>query len=144
MVTQGMLHLTYIDKAGLTVGIIISFLFGGWSTVLTALLVIQILDIITGVLVALKTRELSASQLREGLIKKFGIWVIVILGHFIDTLIFPGTGTAVTAIAFAFVGNEGISITENLANIGLPIPETITKYLKQIKNKDGDNKIEGA
>lgn len=80
--------------------------------------------------------------MREGLLKKVGIWIILIVAHFIDLILFGGGLMATTAVSLAFIANEGMSITENLANVGVPIPAVITQYLKQIKNKSEETQEE--
>lgn len=137
----GLLPLSYTSNLGLFISGVVVFLFGGWSPALTVLITIQALDIITGLMVASKEKTLSSTIMREGLMKKFGIWIIVIVAHFVDIILFGGGLMVVTTVTFAFIANEGMSITENLAKIGVPIPEPVIKYLKQIKDsgeKEGE------
>lgn len=129
------LHLNYISKVGLNLSMVASFLLGGWSMAMTVLLVMQALDIISGLMLAFKEKNLSSMAMREGLLKKVGIWIVLIVAHFIDLVLFGGGLMATTAVSLASIANEGMSITENLANVGVPIPAVITQYLKQIKNK---------
>lgn len=130
----GFLPLSYTNNFGLFISGVVVFLFGGWSPALTVLITIQALDIITGLMVASKEKKLSSSVMREGLMKKFGIWIIVIVAHFVDIILFDGGLIAITTITLAFIANEGMSITENLAKIGVPIPKPVIKYLNQIKD----------
>lgn len=118
------------------------FLLGGWSMALTVLLVMQALDVISGLMVAFKNKKLSSMDMREGLLKKVGIWIVLIVAHFIDLILFGGGLMTMTAVALAFIANEGMSITENLANVGVPIPAVITQYLKQIKTKSEETQEE--
>lgn len=138
----GFLHLNYISKVGISLSMVAGFLLGGWSMALTVLLVMQALDVISGLMVAFKNKKLSSMDMREGLLKKVGIWIVLIVAHFIDLILFGGGLMAMTAVALAFIANEGMSITENLANVGVPIPTAITQYLKQIKTKSEETQEE--
>lgn len=129
-----------LDKVLLIGGGLAGFLFGGWSELLTALLVIQALDIITGFLVGVKNEGVSSKEMRAGLIRKVGVWILVIFAHTIDTVLFDGQLVAQTGVLFAFIANEGLSLAENLGNIGVIVPESVTKYLAQVKNRgESDN-----
>lgn len=129
-----------LDKVLLIGGGLVGFLFGGWSELLTALLVIQALDIITGFLVGVKNEGVSSKEMRAGLIRKVGVWILVIFAHTIDTVLLDGQLVAQTGVLFAFIANEGLSLTENLGNIGVIVPESVTKYLAQVKSRgESDN-----
>ena len=129
-----------LDKVLLIGGGLAGFLFGGWSELLTALLVIQALDITTGFLVGVKNKGVSSKEMRAGLIRKVGVWILVIFAHTIDTVLLDGQLVAQTGVLFAFIANEGLSLVENLGNIGVIVPESVTKYLAQVKNRgESDN-----
>lgn len=129
-----------LDKVLLIGGGLAGFLFGGWSELLTALLVIQALDITTGFLVGVKNEGVSSKEMRAGLIRKVGVWILVIFAHTIDTVLLDGQLVAQTGVLFAFIANEGLSLVENLGNIGVIVPESVTKYLAQVKNRgESDN-----
>ena len=129
-----------LAKVLLIGGGLAGFLFGGWSELLTALLVIQALDIITGFLVGVKNEGVSSKEMRAGLIRKMGVWILVIFAHTIDTVLLDGQLVAQTGVLFAFIANEGLSLVENLGNIGVIVPESVTKYLAQVKNRgESDN-----
>lgn len=132
-----------LDNVLIFCGSLAGFLFGGWSELLTALLVIQALDIITGFLVGVKNEGVSSKEMRAGLIRKVGVWILVIFAHTIDTVLLDGQLVAQTGVLFAFIANEGLSLVENLGNIGVIVPESVTKYLAQVKNKgESANKSE--
>lgn len=128
-------HAGTLEKILGICGLAVGFLFGGWHQLLTILLVIQLLDMITGLLVAIKVKNVSSTRLREGLTTKVGYWILIILAHLIDVIVLEGQMIAQTAVLFAFIGTEGLSITENLGNIGVPVPKIILDYLAQVRNK---------
>ena len=124
-----------LDKVLLIGGGLAGFIFGGWHELMGVLLVIQGLDIITGILVGVKNKEVSSKEMRLGLIRKAGVWILVIFAHMIDITLLRGGMVAQMSILFAFIGQEGLSLTENLGNLGIIVPESVSQYLAQVKNK---------
>lgn len=132
-----------LGKVLMVSGGLAGFIFGGWHELMGVLLVIQGLDIITGLLVGIKDKGVSSTVMRKGLVKKVGIWVLVIFAHMIDITLFDGSMVAQMSVLFAFVAQEGLSLTENLGNLGIIVPENFTQYLTQVKNKgESANKSE--
>lgn len=127
----------HLDKILMATGVVTGFLFGGWSQLLTVLLVIQGLDILTGFMSAKTEEKLSSKEMRKGINRKVGVWIVLVLAHMVDLLLFGGTDTVVmNGALFAYIVNEGLSVTENLGNIGVLVPESVTKYLAQVKPDD--------
>lgn len=124
-----------LDKIALVIGAIVGFLLGGWTELLTALLVLHLLDIITGLMVGRKRREINSSRMNAGIKKKVGSWMALILANVIDGVLFDGQAIALTGMVFVLIANEGISITENLGNLGIKLPKFITEYLEQIRGQ---------
>lgn len=122
-------------------GALIGFLYGEISGLFIAIIALMALDYITGILCGISTKTLSSEIGFKGLVKKLMILVIIAVGHLVDAYII-GTGSALmTAVILFFAANEGISILENAATLGLPIPKKLKSILEQIKNKseeDGD------
>lgn len=124
-----------LDKVALISGLTLAFLFGGWSQLLTALLVLQFLDILVATLVEGKNNNLSSKIVKLGIKKKAGGWIALILANVIDTVLFKGQPIAVTGLVFVLISNEGLTIIEKLNVLGVPIPDFITKYLEQIRDQ---------
>ena len=60
------------------------------------------------------------------------IFILVGIANILDVQII-GTGSVLrTAVIFFYISNEGVSLLENAAHLGLPIPEKLTKVLKQL------------
>lgn len=131
-------EISYIDtlivKGGVVIGAITSFLFGTWQEYLTILIVMQAIDLITGFFNARNKYELSSSQMYKGLMKKFAVWLVIIMAHMIDLILF-GNHVVQAAVAFGYIGNEALSAVENLGEMGILVPDSVVKYLKQIKDK---------
>lgn len=124
-----------IDSIAGAVGAIIGFLFGEVNGLFWALIAFMALDYITGVIVAVIEKRLSSEVGFRGLAKKFLILVFVAVGHIADTYILGGTPAAMSAVMLFYIANEGISIIENAAALGLPVPKKLTSIMEQIKNK---------
>ena len=94
------------------------------------------LDYVTGILCGIAAKALSSEVGFRGLVKKLMVLVIIAVGHLIDTYII-GTGSALmTAVILFFAANEGISILENAAKLGLPIPQKLRDILEQLRKDD--------
>lgn len=117
----------------------IGYFLGGWDGFLYALVAFVVIDYLTGVMVAILEKRLSSEVGFRGIFKKVLLFSLVSIGHIIDSkLIQTGSGIR-TAVIFFYLSNEGISIIENAAKIGLPIPEKLRTVLEQL-NKEDDKK----
>ncbi len=124
-----------IDSIAGAVGAILGFMYGEVTGLFWALIAFMALDYITGVIVAVIEKRLSSEVGFRGLAKKFLILVFVAVGHIADTYILGGTPAAMSAVMLFYIANEGISIIENAAALGLPVPKKLTNIMEQIKNK---------
>lgn len=124
-----------IDSIAGAVGAVLGFMYGEVTGLFWALIAFMALDYITGVVVAVIEKRLSSEVGFRGLAKKFLILVFVAVGHIADTYILGGTPAAMSAVMLFHIANEGISIIENAAALGLPVPKKLTNIMEQIKNK---------
>lgn len=113
---------------------ILYFLFGEFDIALQCLLVFIALDYISGLIKAYCTKTLSSKIGFKGILKKVGILSIVILSVSLDRL-GGDTGAIRTLVIYYFVANEGLSVLENFAEAGIPIPKSIKKSLMNIKKE---------
>lgn len=109
---------------------------GGFDGFLYALIVFVAVDYATGVMVGILNKELSSRVGFRGIFKKVMIFCLVAVGHIIDTHVIENGSVLRTAVIFFYLSNEGISILENAALIGLPIPKKLKEVLEQIKEVD--------
>ena len=114
--------------AGMIGGQMDSFLF--------ALIVFVVIDYITGVIDAIYTKSLSSEVGFKGITKKVCIFILVAVGNIIDVYIIGSGASVRTMVIFFYLANEGISILENAALIGLPIPEKLREILKNMEDKE--------
>ena len=118
------------------VGGYIGYFLGGWDGFLYALVAFVVIDYLTGIMVAILEKRLSSEVGFRGIFKKVLIFSLVAVAHIIDSQLIQ-TGSAIrTAVIFFYLSNEGISIIENTAKIGLPIPEKLKTVLEQLNKED--------
>lgn len=128
---------TFYNSLVAAFGVIVGFLFGDMRGCLVALICFIILDFITGVLTGVVEKNLSSEVAYRGIIRKIIELIIVIASHMIDKYI-CGTGDVImTAVCFLFISTEGISLLENAARLGVPIPNKLVETLSQLKVKVG-------
>ncbi|WP_138203710.1 phage holin family protein [Haloimpatiens lingqiaonensis] len=118
------------------IGGYLGYVLGGHDSFLYALIAFVVIDYLTGVMLAIIKKEVSSEIGFKGIFKKVMIFLMVAIGHTVDAYLIKNGGAIRTAVIFFYISNEGISILENSANIGLPIPEKLKDVLIQLK--DGD------
>ncbi len=113
----------------------LGYFLGGMDGLLIALLVFVILDYLTGVMRAIADHELSSAIGFKGICRKVLIFALVGVGHVLDTHV-VGTGSALrSAVICFYLSNEAISLFENAAHLGLPIPDKLREILSQLHNR---------
>ncbi|MBW8383893.1 MAG: phage holin family protein [Youngiibacter sp.] len=119
-----------------TIGGSIGYFLGGWDGFLYALVAFAVIDYITGLMVAIIEKRLSSEIGFRGIFKKVLIFSLVAVGQIIDSKLLQNGSAIRTAVIFFYLSNEGISILENTAKIGLPIPEKLKAVLEQLNKED--------
>ena len=119
----------------------LGYFLGGCDGLLYALVLFVVVDYITGVMCAAADHKLSSEVGFKGICRKVLIFLLVGIGHVLDTQII-GTGSVLrTAVIFFYLSNEGVSLLENAGHLGLPIPEKLKIVLEQLHDraeKDGN------
>lgn len=115
-----------------------TWLFGSWDTALVVLIFFITLDYLTGVLRAYINKEISSNVGLKGIARKAVIFIVLIVAVLLDRLLNTGSWVFRTLICYFYIANEGISLLENCAGLGLPIPEKLKDALIQLK--DGEKK----
>lgn len=129
-----------IHYAWAAMGGFVGWFLGGFDGFLYALMVFVIVDYLTGVMVAVLEKKLSSEVGFRGIFKKILIFCLVAIGHIIDTHIIQNGSVLRTAVIFFYLSNEGISILENVAMIGLPVPEQLKSVMQQLKDEKDSKK----
>ena len=109
--------------------------FGGFDGFLYALIVFVVMDYFTGILAAGVKRELSSEVGFKGIAKKVCIFVLVGIANIVDTQVLMNGSAIRTAVIFFYLSNEGLSVLENAAVIGLPIPDKLKAMLIQLADE---------
>jgi toxin secretion/phage lysis holin len=118
------------------IGGYIGWFLGGFDGLVYALVAFVVIDYITGVMVAVLEKKLSSNIGFKGIFKKMLIFLIVGAANILDTEVL-GSGSALrTAVIFFYLSNEGVSILENAAHAGLPIPQKLKEILVQLHERD--------
>lgn len=134
---------SWIQTAFAAVGGTLGWYLGGLDGFLYALIAFVVVDYITGVLRAVVEKKLSSRIGAHGIAKKVAIFLVVGIGHLIDTYLLGGTSAPLrTAVIFFYIANEGVSLLENATSIGLPVPEKLKDILVQLHDREDkeDNK----
>lgn len=119
-------------------GTSIAFLIGGWHVSLTVLVAFMVIDIVTGLIVSLVEKRLSSKVAFVGFLKKATIMLVIIIANLLDVLV-GGVLVFRTLAIYFYIGMEGLSITENLARIGVPLPKGVKEKLLQLANEEEVN-----
>lgn len=113
----------------------LGYFLGGCDGLLYALLAFAVIDYITGVMCAVNDHTLSSEVGFRGICRKVLIFLLVGIANVLDVQVI-GTGSVLrTAVIFFYISNEGVSLLENAAHLGLPVPEKIKSVLEQIHNR---------
>ncbi|MGY3762444.1 phage holin family protein [Granulicatella adiacens] len=126
----------YLQSGFFALGAIVGGFLGGKDGLLYALLVLVILDYITGVLNAIDQKRLSSSVGYKGIARKVLIFVLVGTANVVDVYILGKAGVLRATVIFFYISNEGISILENASYLGLPVPQKFQRVLKQLHQKE--------
>jgi len=115
---------------------LIVYLLGGIDLLIETLVVLMIIDYITGLLKGFKNKNISSSRSYQGIGKKMVMLLIVAAATKIDPLI---EGMAVrTVVAMFYVATEFLSILENAVILGIPIPTKLRLALEQCRDKQNE------
>ncbi|MBQ4620341.1 MAG: phage holin family protein [Clostridia bacterium] len=118
----------------------LGYYLGGMDGLLTALLIFMVVDYITGLMCAVVDKKLSSAVGFKGICKKVLIILLVGVAHIVDLHV-VGTGNALRcAVACFYLSNEGVSLLENAAHLGLPIPEKLKVVLEQLHDREVKDK----
>ena len=123
----------------------LGYFLGGVDGLMTALIIFMVTDYVTGLMCAIVDKQLSSRVGFKGLFKKMLIVILVGIAHIVDMHV-VGTGEALrSAVICFYLSNEGVSLLENAAHLGLPIPEKMKSILAQLHNRiDDTTTIQGG
>ena len=113
----------------------LGYFLGGGDGLLYALIDFVAIDYITGVMCAISDKTLSSEVGFKGICRKVLIFLLVGIGNIIDVQVLGSPGVLRTAVIFFYLSNEGVSLLENAAHLGLPVPDAIKTVLEQLHDR---------
>ena len=123
-----------ISNIGSVILTSIIYLLGGFDIALQSLLIVIVVDYLTGIASAVYNKELSSKTGFKGILKKISYLLVVSLSVVIDNLL-GQSGLIRTLVIYFFVANDGLSIVENMAEMNIKLPNKLIDALEQIKKK---------
>ena len=113
----------------------LGWFLGGCDGLLYALLAFVVIDYVTGIMCAVVDKKLSSEVGFKGIFKKVLIFALVGIGHILDPRVVGSGSVMRTAVIFFYLSNEGVSLLENAAYLGLPIPQKLKSVLEQLHDR---------
>ena len=127
-----------VQAAVAAIGGYLGYFVGGVDGLMTALLIFMVLDYITGLMCAIADKQLSSAVGFKGICKKVLILMLVGVAHIVDLHV-VGTGDALrSAVVCFYLSHESVSMLENAAHLGLPIPEKLKSVLAQLHGREDE------
>lgn len=118
-------------------------IFGGWDTAFQVFIYCVVLDMITGVIKGFVQKDFSSKRMRQGFATKFGYFIVIVLATQFDRLMPEDAPILRTIAVWFYIFVEGSSVLENLAQMGVPIPQAIIDRLSVFKGKGGGEAVLG-
>ena len=125
----------WMQIAFAALGGFLGWFLGGADGFLYTLIAFVVIDYITGVLCAIADKQLSSAVGFKGICRKVLIFILVGMGNMIDVYLLGAPGVLRTAVIFFYLSNEGVSLLENSAHLGLPIPGKLQAVLEQLHDR---------
>ena len=113
----------------------LGYFLGDCDGLLYALIAFVVIDYITGVMCAIANHTLSSEVGFKGICRKVLIFLLVGIANILDIHIIGSGSVLRTAVIFFYISNEGVSLLENAAHLGLPVPEKIKVVLEQLHDR---------
>ena len=120
----------------------LGYFLAGCDGLLIALVVFAVTDYITGVMCAIADKKLSSEIGFKGICRKVIIFMLVGIAHVLDVNVIATGSVLRTAVIFFYLSNEGVSLLENAAHLGLPVPEKLKDVLEQLHDRAEKEKEE--
>lgn len=117
----------------------LGYFLGGCDGLLYALIAFVVIDYLTGIMCAISDHTLSSEVGFRGICRKVLIFLLVGIANVLDIHVLGNGSILRTAVIFFYISNEGVSLLENAAHLGLPVPEKVKDVLEQLHGRaEGD------
>ena len=125
-----------IQAAITVIGGWLGYFLGGLDGLMIALVIFVVLDYVTGIMCAIADKKLSSSVGFKGICRKVLIFLLVGVAHIVDLHV-VGSGSVLRgAVVCFYLSNDGVSMLENAAHLGLPVPEKLKVILEQLHDRE--------
>ena len=124
-----------IQMAVAAIGGWLGYFLGGCDGLLYALIAFAVIDYVTGVMCAVADKKLSSAVGFKGICRKVLIFLLVGIANVLDVQVIGSGSVLRTAVIFFYISNEGVSLLENAAHLGLPVPDRIKTVLEQLHDR---------
>ena len=121
----------------------LGWFLGGCDGLLYALLAFVVVDYVTGIMCAVVDKKLSSAVGFKGIFKKVLIFTLVGIANIVDVQVLGTPGVLRTAVIFFYLSNEGVSMLENAAHLGLPVPDAIKTVLERLHDRSNTTTPKG-
>ena len=121
----------------------LGWFLGGCDGLFYALLAFAAVDYVTGIMCAVVDKKLSSAVGFKGIFKKVLIFTLVGIANIVDVQVLETPGVLRTAVIFFYLSNEGVSMLENAAHLGLPVPDAIKTVLEQLHDRSNTTTPKG-
>ena len=129
-----------LDLTIITTGIlaVFTYLFGSFDILIQGAFMFIVLDFTTGLVKAWHNGEVSSNKSRKGLLKKTMFLSMILIGHWLDKIsLIPDNSMSFRTLVLVFIiANEGISILENISEMGVPVPGFLKKVFERLDKKE--------
>ena len=129
----------YFNMAFAAFGVAITSILCGWDLPLQILLTVVVIDYITGLVKSAYKGNLSSRTGWKGLLRKGAIFAVIIVAHQMDMITGNELPIFRVAAAYFYIANEAISITENISELGVPLPSFLVTSLEAFKKNTENN-----
>lgn len=113
----------------------LGWFLGGCDGLLYTLIAFVVIDYITGIMCAINDHTLSSEVGFRGICRKVLIFLLVGIANILDVNVIGSGSVLRTAVIFFYLSNEGVSLLENAAHLGLPVPEKLKDVLAQLHDR---------
>lgn len=107
----------------------------GFDGLVYALVAFVVIDYVTGMMCAVADKKLSSEVGFKGICRMVLIFLLVGIANILDVHVIGSGSVLRTAVIFFYISNEGVSLLENAAHLGLPIPEKMKLVLEQLHDR---------
>ena len=128
----------WVSTSIASLGTILCSRLGGWDVALKLLVVLMVIDYATGFLGAIKNKRVNSEIMFWGGIRKGLILAVLVIAVLLDEMVGNPYPILRTLAIYFYVAREGISVTENLGILGVPLPPSIRRVLVQLQDKEED------